>query len=64
MAAYTATIETIFVLLNVAASEDAYITTADIKNFYLSTPLDMPKYMKLNVKHISLNIQERYNMEQ
>ena len=41
--AYTATIETIRVLLNVAVSKDAYIMTADIKDFYIATSLDRPE---------------------
>ena len=43
MVAYTAIFETIRVLLNVAASEDAFIMMADIKDFYLATPLDRPE---------------------
>ena len=64
VAAYTVAIETIRELLNVAVSEDAFIMTADIKDFYLATPLDRPEYMRISVKHIPLNIQKRYDMEQ
>ena len=38
--------------------------TADIKDFYLATPLNRPEYMRISVKHIPLNIQKRYDMEQ
>ena len=64
VAAYTATIETICVLLNVAVSENASIMTADIKDCYLATLLDRPEYMQISVKYIPLNIQKRYDMEQ
>ena len=64
VAAYTATIETIRVLLKVAVSEDAFIITADIEDFYLAIPLDRPENMRISVKHIPLNIQKRYDMEQ
>ena len=37
-AAYVAHLETIRILLNAAASEDAEISTADISDFYLGTP--------------------------
>ena len=39
-AAYVAHLETIRILLNAAASEDAEISTADISDFYLGTSLD------------------------
>ena len=58
VATYTATIETIRVLLNVAISEDAFIMTADIKDFYLATPLDRSENMRISVKHISVNIRK------
>ena len=37
---YVAHLETIRILLNAAASEDAEICTADISDFYLGTPFD------------------------
>ena len=61
-AAYVAHLETIRLQLNAAASEDAFICTADIKDFYLGTPLDRPEYMRISLKHIPSDIQERYNI--
>ena len=63
-AAYTASLETIRILLNAVVSEDAMFFTADIKDFYLGTPLDRPEYMRISLKHIPLDIQARYNMAQ
>ena len=37
---------------------------ADIKYFYLCTPLERPKYMRISLKHIPHDIQPRYNMAQ
>jgi Reverse transcriptase (RNA-dependent DNA polymerase) len=61
--AYTAHLETIRVMLNAIVSEDAEFCTADIKDFYLGTPLDRKEYMRIPLKHIPLDIQERYNIE-
>ena len=61
-AAYVAHLETIRILLNAAASEDAEISTADISDFYLGTPLDRKEYMRISLKHIPLDIQQRYNI--
>ena len=58
-AAYTAHLETIRVLLNSIVSEHANIFTADIKDFYLGTPLDRKEYMRINLKHIPLYVQQR-----
>ena len=46
-AAYVAHLETIQILLNAAVSEDAEISTADISDFYLGTPLDRKEYMRI-----------------
>ena len=61
-AAYTATLETIRALLNAVVSEDAMFFTADIKDFYLGTPLDRPEYMRISLKHIPPDVQARYSM--
>ena len=60
--AYTAHLETIRVLLNAIVSEHADFLTADIKDFYLGTPLERKEYMRINLKHIPVDIQERYNI--
>ena len=39
-AVYTATLETVQILLNAVVSEDSMFVTTDIKDFYLGTPLD------------------------
>jgi hypothetical protein len=61
-AAYTASLETIRILLNAIVSEDASFLTADIKDFYLGTPLDRKEYMRISLKHIPIDIQLIYNM--
>jgi hypothetical protein len=43
-------------------SEHASILTADIKDFYLGTPLDRKEYMRINLKHIPLDVQQKYNI--
>ena len=61
-AAFTAGLETIRILLNATASEGARFFTADIKDFYLGTPLTRKEYMRVSIKHIPLDIQQKYNM--
>ena len=61
-AAFTAGLETIRILLNATVSEGARFFTADIKDFYLGTPLTRKEYMRVSVKHIPLDIQQKYNM--
>jgi hypothetical protein len=60
--AYTAHLETIRLMLNSVVSEDALFMTADIKDFYLGTPLDRLEYMRIHVKHIPKDVQLRYNI--
>lgn len=60
--AYTAHLESIRVMLNATVSEHARIATADIKDFYLGTPLDRPEYMRISLKHIPLDVQLRYDI--
>ena len=36
--------------------------TADVKNFYLNTPMDPPEYIKIPVKHIPQEIIDEYNV--
>ena len=43
-------------------SEHANFLTADIKDFYLGTPLDRKEYIRSNLKHIPLDVQQRYNI--
>ncbi len=60
--AYTAHLETIRILLNTVVSEDALFMTADIKDFYLGTPLPTVEYMRISLKHIPIDVQERYKI--
>ena len=62
-AAYTAALETIRLLLNAVVSEGASFLTADIKDFYLGTPLERFEYMRISLKHIPIDIQVKYNLK-
>jgi hypothetical protein len=54
-AAQTAALEDIRLELNAAVSENAYLMTADIQDYYLGTPLpeDEKEFMRIPLKHIS-----------
>jgi hypothetical protein len=59
----TATLETIKILLNSTVSTpNAKMLTADIKFFYLGTPMDRYEYMRIPAKDIPANIMEQYNL--
>jgi hypothetical protein len=59
----TADLTTIKCLMNAAVSEDANLATADIKNFYLGTPLERYEYMYITRKQLPDDIIERYDLE-
>ena len=61
--AFVATLETVRVLSNAAASEDANTMTADIADFYLGTPLDRLEYMRIALKHVPADIIEHYHLQ-
>lgn len=61
--ARTAALSTVKLLLNAVASEDAHWITADVKDFYLGTPLPRKEYMRISIKHIPLDIREKYNLQ-
>ena len=62
-AAHTASMQLIKLLLNAVVSDTgAKFMTADIKDFYLGTPLPTPEYMRINLAHIPESIIEKYNM--
>lgn len=68
-AAFTASMQTLKILLNAVVSDKgARFATADIKDYYLGTPLvdkhgnPASEYMRINLKHIPLDVQEKYNM--
>jgi len=59
----TADLETIKLLLNSTVStSNAKMLTADIKFFYLGTPMDCYEYMRIPAKDIPSNIMEQYNL--
>ena len=59
----TAGLKTIKVLLNsVVSSILAKFMTADVKNFYLKTPMEEPKYTKIPVRLIPDKIKVGYNV--
>jgi hypothetical protein len=60
-AAFTASMQTMKIVLNaVVSDEGSRCATADIKDFYLGTPLvdkngnPATEYMRINLKHIPL----------
>ena len=61
----TAGLTTIKLLLNsVVPSIWAKFMTADVKNFYLNTPMEEPEYMKILVRQISDEIKVNYKMSE
>mmetsp|Transcript_17729 Transcript_17729/g.47158 ORF Transcript_17729/g.47158 Transcript_17729/m.47158 type:complete len:83 (-) Transcript_17729:1260-1508(-) len=46
--AWTASIQTVKILLNAVISENANWPTFDLKDFYLGTTLERPKYMRIH----------------
>jgi hypothetical protein len=37
--------------------------TADVKNFYLNTPMDRPEYMRISIKNIPQEIIDEYKVQ-
>jgi hypothetical protein len=60
--AFTAAMQTIKILLNAVVSGNAKFMTADIKDFYLGTPLAEHEWMRVELKQIPLDIQEKYDL--
>jgi hypothetical protein len=54
--------QTIKLLLNATVSERAKFMTADIKNFYLDTPLPNKEYMTVQLNHIPEDVQIKYDL--
>ena len=62
-AAHTASMQLIKIMLNsVVSDKGAKFMTADIKDFYLGTPLPSPEYMRINLQHIPAEVIAKYNM--
>jgi hypothetical protein len=61
--AFTAAMQTIKLLLNTVVSSDhAKFMTADIKDFYLGTPLPHHEWMRVELKQIPHDVQLKYNL--
>ena len=59
----TADLETIKILLNSTVSTpNAKMLTANIEIFYLGTPMDCYKYMRIPAKDIPADLMEQYNL--
>ena len=62
-AAYTASIPTVKILLNsVVSTPEARVCTADIKDYYLGTPMDRPEFIKVALRQIPTVIKDRYQL--
>ena len=61
-AAHTASMQLIKILLNSVVSDGAKFMTADIKDFYLGTPLPSPEYMRIELKDIPEDVIKKYDM--
>ena len=62
-AAHTASMQLIKILLNAVVSDKgSKFMTADIKDFYLGTPLPSPEYMRINLQHIPQDVINKYGM--
>ena len=60
----TAELQTVKLHLNSVVSDvNASYMTADIKNFYLNTPMNRYEYMRIPVQHIPENIVQQYNLK-
>ena len=63
-ATHTASMQLIKILLNSVVSEKgAKFMTADIKDFYLGTPLPNTEYMRIKLEHIPQHVIDKYNMD-
>ena len=62
-AAQTADMVSIKVLLNATVSEGARFITADIKDFYLGTPMEVKEYMRIHLTQIPPESRAKYVRE-
>ena len=60
--AATADLETVKLLLNAVVTEKANWMTADIKDYYLGTPMETPEFMSIPMHMIPPQIIQRYNL--
>ena len=62
-AAHTASMQLIKILLNsVVSDKGAKFMSADIKDFYLGTPLPNTEYMRIKLEHIPQDVIDKYHM--
>lgn len=59
-AARTAEMAAIKILLNAVASEGARFATADIKDFYLGTPMNRKEYMRIKLDQMPIESQMKF----
>ena len=45
------------------AKKGARFMSADIKDFFLNTPMERPEYMRVHYRHIPQDIRNRYNLD-
>ena len=64
IASKSASMELFKCIVNSAVSDDATLTTMDIKDFYLNTTLTRPEFLKIHRKQISDAIMDKYNLHQ
>ena len=64
VAAYTAEMSTVKILLQSVVSDDANFMTLDIKDFYLNSPLTRPEYIKIQVSSIPHEIMDKFGLLQ
>ena len=63
VSARTAELTVVKVLLNATVSENAHFATADIKDFYLGTPLERPEYIRLPIKFLPSKFLDLYSLQ-
>ena len=45
------------------ADKGARFLSADLKDFFLATPMESPEYMKVHYKHFPQDIRDQYNLK-
>ena len=44
------------------SKQGAWFMTADIKDYFLASPMEKPEYMKVHLRHIPLDIRSKYEI--
>ena len=63
VSAYTASLPTFNILLNSIVSDNANFMTADIKDYYLGTPMEHKEYMLIPLRIIPQRIKTAYGLD-